>query len=239
VWIIEGLGSIKAAEWGRLAQSRLSCPTRRSRFSLYHGPKATPLTSRVRGDAWLVLPNDETAARIVRTAEVTARLYAPDQSRREHRRLRSCQVRSRRSQSVACALSRPQLPIDEEPRFSRDSVLVAALVLQHVRGPIFVSSVRETRAISPHRPNLNRSLHKLIPGCGVHARRQPSDHVTFAIPAPDTGLSKLMPVSRMSNRPTAPARIEGSRSERVPAARPQRLQFHHQLNLGLRARRAI
>jgi 3-oxoacyl-[acyl-carrier-protein] synthase-3 len=76
MWIIEGLGSIKAAEWGRLAQSRLSLPDTAVRFLLYHGENDTTHIAEFEEMLGLVLPDDAVAARIVRTAEVTARLYA-------------------------------------------------------------------------------------------------------------------------------------------------------------------
>jgi Iron-containing redox enzyme len=76
MWIIEGLGSIKAAEWGRLAQSRLSLPDTAVRFLLYHGENDTTHIAEFEEMLGLVLPDDGIAARIVRTAEVTARLYA-------------------------------------------------------------------------------------------------------------------------------------------------------------------
>jgi 3-oxoacyl-[acyl-carrier-protein] synthase-3 len=76
MWIIEGLGSIKAAEWGRLAQSRLALPDTAVRFLLYHGENDVTHIAEFEEMLGMVLPDDATAARIVRTAEVTARLYA-------------------------------------------------------------------------------------------------------------------------------------------------------------------
>ncbi len=76
MWIIEGLGSIKAAEWGRLAQSRLALPDTAVRFLLYHGENDTTHIAEFEEMLNLVLPDDAVAARIVRVAEVTARLYA-------------------------------------------------------------------------------------------------------------------------------------------------------------------
>lgn len=76
MWIIEGLGSIKAAEWGRLVQSRLSLPDNAVSFLLYHGANDTNHIAEFEEMLGLVLPDDKVAARIVRTAEVTARLYA-------------------------------------------------------------------------------------------------------------------------------------------------------------------
>jgi hypothetical protein len=76
MWIIEGLGSIKAQEWGRLAQQRLSLPDTAVRFLLYHGENDSEHIKEFEEMLGLVLPEDAVAARIVRTAEVTARLYA-------------------------------------------------------------------------------------------------------------------------------------------------------------------
>jgi hypothetical protein len=76
MWIIEGLGSIKAREWGRLAQSRLGLPDNAVRFLLYHGENDADHIGEFEQMLALVLPDAATAARIVRTAEVTARLYA-------------------------------------------------------------------------------------------------------------------------------------------------------------------
>ena len=76
MWIIEGLGSIKAQEWGKLAQQRLSLPDTAVRFLLYHGENDSEHIKEFEEMLGLVLPDDAVAARIVRTAEVTARLYA-------------------------------------------------------------------------------------------------------------------------------------------------------------------
>jgi len=76
MWIIEGLGSIKAAEWGRLAKERLSLPDAAVHFLLYHGENDTTHITEFEEMLGLVLPDDAVAARIVRAAEVTARLYA-------------------------------------------------------------------------------------------------------------------------------------------------------------------
>jgi len=76
MWIIEGLGSVKAAEWGRLAQQRLSLPDTAVRFLLYHGENDAAHIGEFEEMLALVLPDAATARRIVRTAEVTARLYA-------------------------------------------------------------------------------------------------------------------------------------------------------------------
>jgi 3-oxoacyl-[acyl-carrier-protein] synthase-3 len=76
MWIIEGLGAIKAREWGRLAQARLNLPNEAVRFLLYHGENDAEHIGEFEEMLGLVLPDDEVARRIVRIAEVTARLYA-------------------------------------------------------------------------------------------------------------------------------------------------------------------
>jgi len=76
MWIIEGLGSIKAAEWGRLVRDRLALGPDAVRFLLYHGDNDTGHIAEFEKMLGLVLPDAEVAARIVKTAQVTARLYA-------------------------------------------------------------------------------------------------------------------------------------------------------------------
>jgi len=76
MWIIEGLGSIKAAEWGRLVQQRLVLDADAVRFLLYHGDNDSNHIAEFEKMLGLVLPDAEVAARIVKSARVTARLYA-------------------------------------------------------------------------------------------------------------------------------------------------------------------
>jgi 3-oxoacyl-[acyl-carrier-protein] synthase-3 len=76
MWIIEGLGAIKAAEWGRLVQDRLGLGAEAVRFLLYHGGNDFSHIVEFETMLGLVLPDAEIAARIVKTAQVTARLYA-------------------------------------------------------------------------------------------------------------------------------------------------------------------
>lgn len=76
MWIIEGLGSIKAAEWGRMVCERLSLPDSAARFLLYHGENDVQHMREFETMLGYVLPDEAVAARIVKTAEVTARLYA-------------------------------------------------------------------------------------------------------------------------------------------------------------------
>lgn len=76
MWIIEGLGSIKAAEWGGLVRQRLDLPDHAVRFLLYHGENDVEHIKEFEEMLAMVLPDAATAARIVKTAQVTARLYA-------------------------------------------------------------------------------------------------------------------------------------------------------------------
>jgi len=76
MWIIEGLGSIKAAEWGRLVMKRLGLPGDAVRFLTYHGENDAEHIEEFRGMLDMVLPDPAVADRIVKCARVTARLYA-------------------------------------------------------------------------------------------------------------------------------------------------------------------
>jgi len=76
MWIIEGLGSIKAQEWGRRVKETLSLPDDAVRFLLYHGENDAEHIEEFKAMLAMVLPDEAVAKRIVRTAEVTARLYA-------------------------------------------------------------------------------------------------------------------------------------------------------------------
>lgn len=76
MWIIEGLGSIKAAEWGALVRQRLDLPDHAVRFLLYHGENDVEHIKEFEEMLAMVLPDAETAARIVKSEQVTARLYA-------------------------------------------------------------------------------------------------------------------------------------------------------------------
>ena len=76
MWIIEGLGSIKAKPWGQKVKERLNLPDGAVRFLLYHGDNDAEHMEEFREMLRMVLPNAEVAERIVTTARVTARLYA-------------------------------------------------------------------------------------------------------------------------------------------------------------------
>ena len=75
MWIIEGLGSIKARPWGLKVQERLGLPDEALRFLLYHGDNDVEHMEEFRGMLAMVLPDEAVAERIVTTARVTARLY--------------------------------------------------------------------------------------------------------------------------------------------------------------------
>ena len=76
MWIIEGLGSVKARPWGLKVQERLGLPDEALRFLLYHGDNDVGHMEEFRGMLAMVLPDEAVAGRIVTTAKVTARLYA-------------------------------------------------------------------------------------------------------------------------------------------------------------------
>lgn len=76
MWIIEGLGSIKAKPWGLKVRERLGLPDEALRFLLYHGDNDVEHMEEFREMLAMVLPDEAVAERIVTTARVTARLYA-------------------------------------------------------------------------------------------------------------------------------------------------------------------
>ena len=76
MWIIEGLGSIKAQEWGRRVKETLGLPDEAVRFLLYHGENDAAHIEEFKAMLAMVLPDEAVSKRIVRTAQVTARLYA-------------------------------------------------------------------------------------------------------------------------------------------------------------------
>lgn len=76
MWIIEGLGSIKARPWGLKVRERLGLPEDALRFLLYHGDNDVAHMEEFREMLAMVLPDEAVAERIVTTAKVTARLYA-------------------------------------------------------------------------------------------------------------------------------------------------------------------
>ena len=76
MFIIEGLGSIKAIEWGKVVQQRLGLPNEALTFLLYHGENDVEHMEEFAEMLRMVLPDQAVAERIVTCARVTARLYA-------------------------------------------------------------------------------------------------------------------------------------------------------------------
>ena len=76
MFIIEGLGAIKARPWGLKVQERLELPDEAVRFLLYHGDNDAEHMKEFEEMLGMVLPDPFIAERIVVTAKVTARLYA-------------------------------------------------------------------------------------------------------------------------------------------------------------------
>lgn len=75
MFVIEGLGSIKAAGWGRAVAEQLSLGDDAVSFLLYHGANDGDHMAEFDGMLRMVLPDPAVEDRIVRCAEVTARLY--------------------------------------------------------------------------------------------------------------------------------------------------------------------
>ena len=76
MFVIEGLGSIKARPWGLKVQERLALPDEAVRFLLYHGENDVEHMQEFEAMLRMVLPDVAVAERIVTCARVTARLYA-------------------------------------------------------------------------------------------------------------------------------------------------------------------
>lgn len=76
MFVIEGLGSVKAAPWGRLVRERLGLPEEAVRFLLYHGENDAGHMEEFQAMLAMVPQDAATAERIVMCARVTARLYA-------------------------------------------------------------------------------------------------------------------------------------------------------------------
>lgn len=76
MFIIEGLGSIKAAPWGHSVRERLGLPQEAVKFLLYHGENDAEHIEEFQTMLAMVLPDDAVAERIITCARVTARLYA-------------------------------------------------------------------------------------------------------------------------------------------------------------------
>lgn len=75
MFIIEGLGSIKAAQWGQQVRERLGLPKCAVSFLLYHGENDGAHMEEFKAMLRLAAIDETIVRRIVRCAEVTARLY--------------------------------------------------------------------------------------------------------------------------------------------------------------------
>ena len=76
MFIIEGLGSVKAAHWARCLQQYLSLADNQVRFLSYHGENDEEHYDKLRAILSSPMITRPVAAALVRTAKVTARLYA-------------------------------------------------------------------------------------------------------------------------------------------------------------------
>ena len=174
MWIIEGLGSIKAQEWGRRVKETLGLPDEAVRFLLYHGENDAQHIQGIQGDAGDGCCRMEPSVnRIVRTAQVTRlgfTLCRSRKSRPDRMDIRTFDVAKfdPNNPDPWLALYLDQsLPIDESRQAGpagRQPFGVAPLAvsdreaadlrLLH-RGEIL-------RGLSPNHPNMNVALHKLI-----------------------------------------------------------------------------
>ncbi|AKQ64789.1 Long-chain-fatty-acid--CoA ligase [Myxococcus hansupus] len=75
MFIIEGLGSRVARKWGLAIREQLGLEEEQVRFFLYHGENDGTHLDRLEGALGSGILTPELAARIVKTAKVTARLY--------------------------------------------------------------------------------------------------------------------------------------------------------------------
>jgi hypothetical protein len=76
MFIIEGLGSLKAAGWAKKIQQQLKLPDEAVRFLAYHGANDGDHMREFEEMLAMVLPDGAVEDRIVRTAEIVGRLYA-------------------------------------------------------------------------------------------------------------------------------------------------------------------
>lgn len=76
MFIIEGLGQRKAREWGEAIRDRLALPPEAVSFLLYHGDADDDHLAAFRVSLDEVVTDVSVADAVVKTAKVTARLYA-------------------------------------------------------------------------------------------------------------------------------------------------------------------
>ena len=75
MFVIEGLGRRKAAQWAEALQSRLGLEADQVSFLSYHGLNDDHHFDRLRDVLGSGLVTDDLARQIVKTAKVVARLY--------------------------------------------------------------------------------------------------------------------------------------------------------------------
>lgn len=75
MFIVEGLGSIKAGAWGRLVADQLGLPREAVSFLLYHGENDAAHMEAFKTMLRHAAASEADQRRIVRCAEVTGRLY--------------------------------------------------------------------------------------------------------------------------------------------------------------------
>jgi 3-oxoacyl-[acyl-carrier-protein] synthase-3 len=75
MFIIEGLGNRVARRWGLAIKDQLGLQEEQVRFFTYHGDNDATHLDRLEGALGSGILTPELAARIVKTAKVTARLY--------------------------------------------------------------------------------------------------------------------------------------------------------------------
>lgn len=76
IFVIEGLGSQKAKGWGEKIQKTLSLSDNGVRFLSYHGENDEDHYKKLKEVLTSPFINQENASRLIKTAKITARLYA-------------------------------------------------------------------------------------------------------------------------------------------------------------------
>jgi 3-oxoacyl-[acyl-carrier-protein] synthase-3 len=76
MFIIEGLGNRLARRWGMKIREQLHLDESQVSFLLYHGANDANHFAKLEGALGSGILDDRLVARIVKTAKVTARLYA-------------------------------------------------------------------------------------------------------------------------------------------------------------------
>lgn len=75
MFVIEGLGKFRAAQWGKEIKSQLQLPDEAVTFLAYHGKNDEDHFERLEKAIEMISPDRNMIERIVKTARITARLY--------------------------------------------------------------------------------------------------------------------------------------------------------------------